>query len=115
MSKNRPTRQEVTAADVLTLGQTEAVVLGVLLSSPAQEMYGLEILVQSKGLLKRGSLYVTLQRMEEKKLIQSRQEARPKPEAGIPRRVYTVTGIGQDAFNRFRANHQRLSDLFAIA
>jgi PadR family transcriptional regulator PadR len=105
-------RQEQQIPD---LGQMEAVILGVLLSSPGSEMYGLEILAASAGLLKRGSLYVTLQRMEEKKLVESRQEVRPKPEVGIPRRLYSVTGLGDKAFERYRSTHQKLHELFATA
>ena len=97
------------------LGQTEAIILGVLLSSAGSEMYGLEILAGSAGLLKRGSLYVTLQRMEDKKLVESRQEVRPKPEVGIPRRLYSVTGLGDQAFERYRSTHQKMQELFATA
>lgn len=97
------------------LRQTEAVILGVLLSSVASEMYGLEILGQAGGMLKRGSLYVTLQRLEEKRLVESRQEERPKPQVGIPRRLYSVTGLGERAFNEYRMTQQKLHDLFATA
>ncbi len=39
---------------------------------------------------------MTLQRMEEKGFLTSRQEAiSPDPNVGIPRRLYTVTGLGQ--------------------
>jgi DNA-binding PadR family transcriptional regulator len=33
-------------------------------------MFGLEIIDQSAGLLKSGTIYVTLQRMEEKNLVE---------------------------------------------
>lgn len=91
----------------------EAVIVGVLLSHPAREMYGLEILDGSGGLLKRGSIYVTLQRMEEKKLLESRQESRAKPEVGIARRVYSVTGLGERAFDEYRVKHQKLSAIIS--
>jgi PadR family transcriptional regulator, regulatory protein PadR len=95
------------------IGRIEATVLGILLSGDSQEMYGLEILNESEGLLKRGSLYVTLQRMEEKRLVRSRQEARPKPEVGIPRRVYCVTGLGMSAFRRYQTAHKRFAKILA--
>lgn len=38
------------------------------------ESYGLELVEASEGSLKRGTIYVTLQRMEEKRLVSSRQE-----------------------------------------
>lgn len=97
------------------LRSTEAVILGVLLSQPAHEMYGLAILEESDGLLKRGSLYVTLQRMEEKRLLESRQETRSRPEAGIARRLYKVTGLGERAFDDYRVRHQKLSAIIAPA
>ena len=52
----------------------------------------------SEGNLKRGTIYVTLYRMEQKGLIESRAEARPLPEVGIPRRLYRSTGLGERAY-----------------
>jgi PadR family transcriptional regulator PadR len=97
------------------LRYTEAVILGVLLSNSAGHMFGLEILEDAGGMLKKGSLYVTLQRMEEKKLLESRQEERQRPEVGIPRRLYNVTGLGERAFNKYRVSHQRLTELMGTA
>ena len=57
-------------------------------------MYGLELIETSGGKLKRGSIYVTLQRMSQKGLVESKEEARTAPEIGIPRRIYTVSGFG---------------------
>jgi DNA-binding PadR family transcriptional regulator len=100
--------------DLPNVGRVEAVILGALLSV-SREMYGLQILEEADGLLKRGSLYVTLQRMEDKGLVESHQEERPKPEVGIPRRLYKVTGVGASAFNAYRARHQKLNELMAMA
>jgi DNA-binding PadR family transcriptional regulator len=96
---------------VPSISQKEAVVLGILLSAARGEMFGLEIVGESLGLLKRGTIYVTLQRMEEKELIESWQEARVKPEIGIPRRLYRVTGLGESAFNKYVIVHQKLTEL----
>ena len=98
-----------TNANIPALSQKEAIIIGVLFSSKASEMFGLQILDGSSGMLKRGTIYVTLQRMEEKGLISSRQEARAKPEGGIPRRLYRVTAFGQCAFNAYKHSHDRLS------
>jgi DNA-binding PadR family transcriptional regulator len=105
MSKKHP---------VPTLSLKEATILGTLLLMPAEEMYGLQIVDESQGLLKRGTIYVTLQRMEEKKVIQSRQEERTRPEVGIARRVYTVTGLGVRALRQYEQNHNKLSRLISV-
>jgi DNA-binding PadR family transcriptional regulator len=99
---------------VPTLSQKEATILSVLLADPGREMYGLQILEESRGLLKRGTLYVTLQRMEEKRVLESKQEPRSRPEVGIPRRVYSVTGLGALAFDQYKEAHHTLSDLISV-
>ena len=76
------------------LAVTERLILELLCQS-AHEMYGLELIEASGGKLKRGSIYVTLQRMAKKGLVESREEVRPAPEIGIARRMYKVTGFGQ--------------------
>jgi DNA-binding PadR family transcriptional regulator len=103
------------SADAPLVSQKEAVILGILLSLAEREAYGLRILQDSAGLLKRGTIYVTLQRMEEKGLIDSRQEPRQMPEVGIPRRLYSVTGLGALAFAEYKRLHEKLSDLLALA
>jgi DNA-binding PadR family transcriptional regulator len=45
--------------------------------------------------LKRGTVYVTLGRMEEKGYITSRLEAPPADSGGLPRRVYAPTSLGR--------------------
>jgi DNA-binding PadR family transcriptional regulator len=83
---------------VPNLSRKEALVLELLLESRSQEMYGLEMVTASHDRLKRGTVYVTLDRMEDKGYIKSRQEE-PRPDAsGIPRRLYRVTRYGQKAF-----------------
>ena len=57
-------------------------------------MYGLELIEASGGGLKRGSIYITLQRMSQKGFVESKEEARTAPEIGIPRRIYNVSGFG---------------------
>ena len=58
------------------------------------EMYGLEIVRDSGGIVRKGTVYVTLGRMEEKNLVASREETRPEGAKGIPRRLYEPTGLG---------------------
>jgi PadR family transcriptional regulator PadR len=54
--------------------------------------YGLDLVSSSGGKLKRGSVYVTLGRMEQKGLVTSRLEERPGE--GPARRLYEPTPLG---------------------
>jgi hypothetical protein len=56
--------------------------------------YGLELVQHSKGVLKRGSIYVLLHLMEEGGYIESRQEEHTPEYIGIPRRIYRITDKG---------------------
>ena len=69
----------------------------------SQECYGLELVRNSGGKLKRGTVYVTLQRMEEKGLIESYVKEKPSTESGIPRRMYRVTGHGAQVWQAYQA------------
>jgi DNA-binding PadR family transcriptional regulator len=84
------------------LSQKEALILQMLIDRSG-ELFGLEMVEASSGNLKRGTVYVTLQRMEEKGLIESRKEPRPEGELGIPRRLYKITGHGQRALAALEA------------
>jgi len=59
-----------------------------------REKYGLEIVADSEGLIRRNAVYVLLGRMEDKGLIEGREEVTPQGKMGPPRRVYKVTGHG---------------------
>jgi DNA-binding PadR family transcriptional regulator len=83
----------LTVAPPLTLPPKERLILELLISKG--QTYGLDLVGQSNGALKRGTVYVTLSRMEAKGLVASEQEA-PQPGAiGLPRRIYRVTGLGE--------------------
>lgn len=84
------------ASKTVRLNATETLVLGML--SRHGELYGLELVRQSEGRIKRGTVYVTLDRMQEKGLISSRQEDRAADVSGIPRRLYRPTGLGEKSF-----------------
>ncbi|TWB55418.1 PadR family transcriptional regulator [Rhizobium sp. ERR 922] len=71
-------------------------------------LYGLEM-VKASALLKRATIYVHLQRMEEKKWIRSEAEKDPSM-SGMPRRRYFITGEGQRAFNASKAS----AEVFAL-
>jgi PadR family transcriptional regulator len=70
----------------------EALILELL--AVGRELYGLELVEAAGGALKRGTVYVTLNRMEEKGYVTSRlDESAGLP--GLPRRLYKPTAFGQ--------------------
>lgn len=71
----------------------ELVILRLLIGGG--ESYGLALVKASDGALKRGTIYVTLGRMEEKGFVTSEQEAVTPDHIGIPRRLYKITGLGE--------------------
>jgi DNA-binding PadR family transcriptional regulator len=75
------------------LSLLEALVLDLL--TARAPTYGLDLVVASKGRLKRGSVYVTLGRMEQKGLIASEVDVRPGE--GPARRLYRPTALGMRA------------------
>jgi PadR family transcriptional regulator, regulatory protein PadR len=79
------------SAPVPRLSVTEALILELLRGN---EMYGLQLVQASGGTLKRGTVYVTLGRMQEKGFVESRPEVRRAGVSGLPRRLYRPTGLG---------------------
>ena len=90
-----------TASTLPTLSDKEALILELL--SEADSMYGLELVSQSKGRLKRGTVYVTLGRMEDKGYIRSKLEDPPPSAGGMPRRIYEPTATGHRVFAAWSA------------
>jgi DNA-binding PadR family transcriptional regulator len=80
------------------LSALESLILAMLCSG---EMYGLEMVKASDGKLKRGTIYVTLGRMEDKGYIRSREVEDDQP--GPPKRVYRITGEGARAIAAWHA------------
>ena len=93
-----------------TLPAKQALILELLVG--AHEMYGLQLVAASRGRLKRGTVYVTLGRMEEKGLIASRLEDAPAEAGGLPRRIYEATALGRRLLDAF-AHVARLLPEFA--
>jgi len=90
-----------------TLPPKERLILELLVAAGPQ--FGLQLVAASDGHLKRGTVYVTLGRMEAKGFIQSEQEA-PAPGAiGLPRRIYRTTGLGKRALRAWSALSQELA------
>jgi DNA-binding PadR family transcriptional regulator len=75
------------------LSPKESLIVELLLRD--SELYGLQLVAASRGRLKRGTVYVTLGRMEDKGFVTSREEAPPEDEGGLPRRIYRATALGR--------------------
>ena len=96
---------------LLTLSNKENLILELLVRQ--QEMYGLELVAASKRRLKRGTVYVTLGRMEEKGYIRSRVEDAPPGAGGLPRRVYQPTALGRRVLAAWTKGAEHLMPEFA--
>lgn len=108
----RKKEAETPDAGLPSLSRKEVLILDMLLSS-GRELYGLEMVEASKGELKRGTIYVTLQRMKEKGFIDSKPAPRPAPEVGIPRRVYWPTGHGRTVYAAYKAARAAMKIAYA--
>ncbi len=87
------------------LSSKEQVILELL---DTGERYGLELVEASNGALKRGTVYVTLARMEAQGLVTSRHEDGPPPQGGLPRRLYRATALAAELMALQRAMHETL-------
>ena len=96
--KKRVQMNDIDNEPDLHLSGKEALVLDLLLSRGNREKYGLEMVTESRGGLKRGTIYVTLGRMEEARLVESHEEPTPEGETGPRRRLYRATGDGERAW-----------------
>jgi PadR family transcriptional regulator PadR len=83
------------------LSPKESLIVELLLRD--SELYGLQLVAASRGRLKRGTVYVTLGRMEDKGFIASREEAPPPEEGGLPRRMYRATPLGRMVYEAWNA------------
>ena len=80
------------------LSKTERTILEQL---QAGELFGLQLV--EDGTLKRGTVYVTLARMQQKRYVKSRQEPRLPRAIGLPRRWYSSTPYGRRVLEAWRA------------
>ena len=99
-------------SDSLLLPSVKEALILELLQACSGSLFGLELVHNSEGQLKRGTVYVTLQRMEGRGLIASEQEPRPDPQIGIPRRQYRITGLGQRTLAAYHAAHRAFTTDF---
>jgi DNA-binding PadR family transcriptional regulator len=91
----------------LTLPPIEQLILELLLDGPD---FGLNLVERSGGRLKRGTVYVTLGRMEKKSFITSEQEPQTPGAIGLPRRIYRVTALGERALRAWSTLSQTLAE-----
>src|SRR6478609_12196153 len=96
---------------MLTLSAKESLILELLVDGG--ELYGLQLVGASKRKLKRGTVYVTLGRMEEKGYITSRLEDAPADVGGMPRRLYEATPLGRRVLTAWSAAATHLMPEFA--
>lgn len=89
--------------------QREAVLLQILVSG---EKYGLELrsayVERTKSSMPLGSLYVTLQRMEDKGFIESRTGESSHERGGNRRKFFKITGEGASALNAYVQHSTRV-------
>ncbi len=87
------------------LGEFEQMVL-LSIMRLKEEAYGLAVRDEMEQVTGRapssGALYTTLDRMERKGLIESREGDASGERGGRPRRYLTVTGAGQSALSQSR-------------
>ena len=89
-----------------SISATESLILDLL---EVRERYGLQLVDASAKRLKRGSIYVTLGRMEAKGFVTSRQEERTPGAIGLPRRLYRATPYGLKVRDAYRLLREALA------
>ena len=94
-------------ADTGALPTKERLILELLASEGP--MYGLALVDRSDGALKRGTVYVTLGRMEAKGLVESEQEPPVAGAIGLPRRIYRPTTLGERILRAWTAFTRELA------
>jgi len=75
-----------------TLSGKEHLVLELLVANGPS--YGLQLVAASKGRIKRGTVYVTLGRMEEKGYVESEPDPNASDDLILPRRIYKPSAYG---------------------
>ena len=83
---------------------TERLIIELLVEH--DELFGLQMVELSGARLKRGTVYVTLGRMQEKGYLESRQEPLPAGAIGLPRRLYRPTGFALRVLAAWQAAEQ---------
>jgi DNA-binding PadR family transcriptional regulator len=90
------------------LSRTEHLILNLLAEG---ESFGLGLVQRSKGGIKRGTVYVTLARMQEKGYVESRTEPLNAGGIGLPRRLYRPTAHGLRVLNAWAIAARAMSGI----
>ena len=106
-----PPRADPPHPRALTVSPKELLILDLL--AQAGEHYGLQLVAASKGQLKRGTVYVTLGRMQDKGYITATPEDAPPAVGGLPRPVYRLTPLGRRMLRAWRTESARVMPVFA--
>ncbi len=77
------------------------------------EMTGMDLVEQSEGEIKLGTVYTTLYRMEDKELISSRDEDLVDTDTHSPRRLYKATAQGVEACRKKGVRLHNLTERWA--
>ncbi len=83
------------------LKRKQLVILELLLEHG--ELYGLEMVDKSAGRLSRGGIYVVLGRMTRRGYVTPRDEPPPKHRGGLPRKMYKISPLGEQALEHANA------------
>ena len=89
-----------------TLSAMEQLVLELLVADGPS--YGLQLVASSKRQLKRGTVYVTLGRMEEKGYVESTPDPGASDDLVLPRRIYRPTPFGLRVLHAYELMHRAL-------
>ena len=98
------------AARIPQLAGTELLILGVLLEG---EQFPLRLADRSGGSLKRGTVYITLQRMQSKGYVESHLESHLPGAVGRPRRWYRASAYGRQVFAAWQLAERALDGAMA--
>lgn len=96
-------------ANIQMLSEKESIALGLLVAQGGS--YGLELVRASEGSLKRGTVYVLLDRMEDKKYVTSKRDSDPTM-SGKPRRRYKPTKLGERALELYKSFEKQSAKVF---
>lgn len=87
----------------IKISQTEFLILQLMIRE-GRDLYGLGMVKSSKNKLKRGTIYTTLSRMEDKGLITSAKELTVQTGLTAKRRMYNIAGLGVISAEHFQNN-----------
>ena len=95
------------------ISDKQALILSMLVGGESK--YGLELIKESNGKLKRGGIYVILSRMEDYGLVESELRDAIRGKQGPARRVYKITANGGRALERKQDELALISGILANA